>query len=173
MDIKELIQNSEELKYGWYRTYTGQYIRVANGQIIELANRLKIWEDFPAFAYDTSNGYGVVITIGKYESVIASNDIDSVELFSDGYIICNTPDRMKKQLRRGDEAILNADDIYRVENGLFVAVSNDVHYAVIMKSTEDVSTKPVAKGKIKYDEESDSFFWLDGNKNEWIKIIEE
>lgn len=173
MDIKELIENSIELKYGWYHTDTGQYIRVANGQIIELANRLRIWETFPAFVYDTSNGYGAVVTIGKYESVIAGNDIDSIELFSDGYIICNTPDRMKRQLRRGDEAILNADDIYRVENGLFVAVSNGVHYAVIMKSTEDISTKPVAKGKIKYDEESDSFFWLDGNKNEWIKIIEE
>lgn len=173
MDIKELIEKSEELKYGWYRTDTGQYVRVANGQVIELANRLRIWEDFPAFAYDTNDGYGVLITMMKYDIVIAGNDINSIELFPDGYIICNTSDRMKKQLRKGDDAILNADDIYRVENGLFIAVSNGVHYAVIMKSAEDIRTKPIAKGKIKYNEESDAFYWYDKNKNDWIKIIEE
>lgn len=166
VDLDVIIGYGDTLPYDWYGYY-GKYYRIIQRQLIAVTSNLEIDEDIKSFKYTTPDGMSTVLVIGQYVGVLVNNSLSSVQAFRDYYYISDTPEGIKRQLRRGSITIFVADDIYRLDNGQFVGVSNGVHY--LMNIHDDkVDKKPVSKYRLRStpDGKIEEYF----NNTEW-KIL--
>lgn len=163
--VNLILNSGKKLPFNWYE-FRGRYYRIFNNEIVLESNDLRTDEEIGFFIYrHLINPSILVIVIKTYVGFIYNTAIEDVKVFNDGFFICNTEDGLHKELRMSDTQIIIADDIYRLSNGIFVGVSNGIHYIVDIDSGE---MKPVSESQIRYNEEKSVFESItkEGNWNE-------
>jgi len=160
-----IIENDgERLEYGWYK-YKDHFYRVFNGQIISHTTELKIDTVKGYFMYKSNDPSIVILAKGNYIGTILNTPISAVEVLNDLYFITNTVDGRGRELRSADLVVFRADDIYQIESGEYVAVSNGVHNLM----DENLKPTPVSEYKIRFNKDTgkyENFF----QEKEWAEL---
>lgn len=148
-----IIENDgERLDYGWYK-YKDHFYRVFHGQVLSHTTELKINTEKGYFLYKSNDPSIVILVKGNYIGTILNTPISSVEVLNDLYFITNTADGRGRELRSADLVIFRADDIYQIESGEYIGVSNGVHHII----DENMKATPVSEYKIRFNKESGKY----------------
>lgn len=161
-DAATIVKYSEHLLFDWYKL-NNRYYLIRNGRVQGSTLHLIIDEKTHSYRFPTSDGYATILDINGYNTILPNSSISSINIFEDLFFICNTADGTKKELRRFDLVLFRADDIYRLENGEFIGVSNGIHN--IMNLTEkDIKKKPISKNTVRWNngkyEEFQNGIWM-------------
>lgn len=163
-DTETITKYGEKLHYNWYK-YHNKYYRVYEGRIYNSVNDLKIVPAENSFIYPSRDGSASIVCIGNYVGIAQNTSISSVIPFRDYFYICNTSDGSQRELRHADTVILYSDDIYRIESGEFIGVSNGVHWLIHI-TQDSVDKEPLGKNPIVWDNGSYFEMLEDGTKIE-------
>lgn len=147
-DPEIITKYGEELQYNWYK-YHNKYYRIYRNKFYNVANNLRVVEEENSFIYPSRDGSASVVCIGNYIGLAQNTSISSIIPFKDYFYICNTADGSQRELRHADTVILYSDDIYRIDSGEFVAISNGVHWLIHI-TPDNVTREPIGKNTIKW-----------------------
>ena len=130
--IEELKAKGKKLGLNWYE-YDGLYYHIADGKLL----------------YE------------KHTKVLVGVLPEDIKIYPDHFILYPINEKGAMKLSRYDIDILTADDIYRLNREIWVAVSNGVYYM------KDLSPNPpvaIGRSKIFLSEDGIPFF-IDENGN--------
>ena len=160
-----IIENDgEALEYGWYK-YKDHYYRVFHGQVLSHTTELKIDTEKGYFLYKSNDPSIVILVKGNYIGTILNTHINNVDVLNDLYFITNTVDGRGRELRSADLVVFRADDIYQIESGEYVGVSNGVHNLI----DENLKPSPVSEYKIRFNKDTgkyENFF----RNEKWVEL---
>ena len=153
--IEELKARGRKLGLNWYE-YDGLYYHIADGKIVyEKQTDLTLNEPEGWFILGMKNRTGSLIYINGYTKVLVGVLPEDIKIYPDHFILYPINEKSAMKLSRYDMEILTADDIYRLNREIWVAVSNGVYY---MKDLSNNPPVAIGRHKIYLSEDGIPFF---------------
>lgn len=150
--INSIVTEGKKLAYDWVE-YDGLFYRIVGNTIVAITPELIIDESTSSFRYRTNESNIAIVVIKNYIGFVSNTPLADIEIFKDGYFICNSNDPKQKELRLSDVAHIIADDIYRIEDDTFIVVSNGIHY----KLDKEFDMTPISSTRVRYNKETEKY----------------